>query len=421
MTLPLEGTRVLSLTHYLQGPSCVQFLADLGADVIKVERPGGAYERHWSGAESYVGEDSVFFLCAGRNQRSIELNLRSPEAVEVLWQLIDEADVLVENFRPGVLERLGFSSDAVRERNPRLIYCALTGFGPSGPHHRRPGQDMLAQSRSGLVALTGRGDTPPSPVGTAVVDQHAATLGALGVLAALLRREKTGEGCRVDSNLLSAGLDLQLEPLNYHLNGSRLWERSPSGVASRFHQAPYGVFETADGYLTLSMAEGPTLARAFDDSWFETITREDQFARREEVNARVADHMVQRTTADWEDILDLEGFWNERVREYDEVLADPQVEANHSVLDLELASGESARVIGHAVLYDGEPMPVRRRPPTVGEHTDQVLAELGLDDERIATLRESGAIGVDRVERPFDRRAEAPASAYSKKTHDASG
>ena len=421
MTLPLSGIQVVSLTHYLQGPSCVQFLGDLGADVVKVERSGGAYERHWSGAESFVGDDSVFFLAAGRNQRSIELNLRSAEGAAVLWRLIERADVLVENFRPGVLDKLGFSFEHVRERNPGLVYCSLTGYGSTGPARQRPGQDLLVQSMSGLVALNGRGGTPPVPVGSAIIDQHAATLGALGVLAALLRRQQTGEGGRVDSNLLSAALDLQLEPLNYHLNGASLWERSESGVSSRFHQAPYGVFATTDGYLTMSLADGATLARALDDDWFTNLTRTEQFSRREEVNARIANHLATKTIAEWENVFDHEGVWNARVRDYDEVLADPQLQVNASIAEIELSRGGTVRLLRHPVLYDGAPLPVRREPPTVGADTDAVLHELDYDDKDIAGLRERGAIGVDRTAQPFDRQREAPASAYSKRSTSSAG
>ncbi|HTW27847.1 MAG TPA: CaiB/BaiF CoA-transferase family protein [Acetobacteraceae bacterium] len=416
MSLPLAGIRVVSLTHYLQGPSCVQFLADLGAEVVKVERIGGAYERHWSGAKAFLNEDaSVFYLMAGRNQRSIELDIRSDEGQAVLWRLIEQADVLVENFRPGTLDRRGFSYDAVRQRNPRIIYCSLTGFGTDGPARDRPGQDLLLQSLSGLAMLSGRADDPPVLVGTAVVDQHAAALGALGVIAALLGRARTGQGCRVDSNLLSAGLDMQIEPLNYHLSGAKLYDRSESGISSRFHQAPYGVFRTADGWLTLSLADGATLAAAFADPVFAGWTREDQFDRRETVNARVAQHMVRRGTADWEAVFAEHGMWCARVNGYDEVLADPQLAANQSILEFDDPVAGHVRVLGHPIRYDGQAPGLRRRPPGVGEHTDEVLGELGYDAATLVGLRQSGAIGPDRAVTGFDRKASAPAASYSRK------
>lgn len=416
MSTPLDGIRVVSLTHYLQGPSCVQFLADLGADVVKIERIGGAYERHWSGAKAFLnGDSSVFFLMAGRNQRSVELNIQSDDGKEALWRLIDRADVLVENFRPGTLERYGFSYEAAKKRNPRLVYCSLTGFGSEGPSREKPGQDLLLQSLSGLAMLSGRAGDPPVLIGTAIVDQHAATLGALGVVAALLRRERTGAGCKVDSNLLSAGLDLQIEPVNYHLNGAKLYGRSESGISSRFHQAPYGVFKTSDGWLTLSLADGATLAKAFENPKFAEWTKEDQFDQREAINSLVASHMKQRSIADWEAVFAAHGVWCARVNGYDEILADPQVAANQSVLEFDHPEAGRVRALAHPIRYDGAVPPVRRLPPSVGQHTGEVMQELGFDAEELDRLRERGDIGPDRAVSGFDRKASAPASAYSRK------
>jgi len=415
MSGPLSGVRVVSLTHYLQGPSCAQYLADLGADVIKVERIGGAYERHWSGAKAFVKDQSVFFLLAGRNQRSAEIDLSTAQGSEALWKLIESADVLVENFRAGTLDRRGYSYEDVKKRNPRIIYCSLTGYGATGPSRAKPGQDLLIQSLSGLAMLSGRADDGPMPVGSAIVDQHAATLGAMGILAALLQRHSTGQGMRVDSNLFSAALNLQLEPLNYHLNGAKLWDRSASGVSSRFHQAPYGSFKTADGWITMSLADGATLAKAYNDDRFASLTREQQFDQREEVNTRVAEHMAKRTTADWTATFDEHGIWYAEVREYDDVLADPQIEANQSVLEYEDPAAGRVRLLAHPVKYDGEVPPLTRRPPTPGQHTDEVLLELGYSVEQVRALRRANAIGPDRIAEPFDRLASAPASAYSRK------
>lgn len=411
----LNGIKVVSLTHYLQGPSCVQFLADMGADVIKVEREGGAYERHWSGAQAFVGDESVFYLLAGRNQRSIELNFRSEEGSALLWRLIEDADVLVENFRPGVLDKYGFSYEDTRTRNPGIIYCSLSGFGTTGPSASKPGQDLLVQSLSGIGTISGRAGEPPSLVGSAIVDQHAATLGALGITAALFGRQTSGHGAKIDSNLLSAALDLQLEPFGYHLNGAQLYDRSRSGVSSRFHQAPYGVFETIDGWLTLSLCDGSTMAAAFDDPQFASWTKGDQFTLREEINDRVVAHMKTKTTAEWEAIFDGVGMWNARVRDYDEVEADPQLAENQSIVEFDLPRVGKIRTLNHPVRYDGAAPPLRRTPPSVGENTDEILHELGYTSEDIAALRTAGVIGPDRTQIPFDRAASAPASSYSRK------
>src|SRR5947207_13128817 len=215
----LAGIRVLSFTQFLLGPSGVQFLADLGADVIKVEPPGGRlWERNWSGADLFQNGVSVFFMLAHRNQRSLTLDLKPPEGGAVARRLVEGADVLVQNFRPGVMARHGLDWETAKALNPRLIYVSASGYGESSPYRDRPGQDLLMQAFSGLASISGRAGQPPIPVGTAVIDQHGAALLAMGVLAALLERARTGKGLRVEASMLKAALDLQLEVASYHLN-----------------------------------------------------------------------------------------------------------------------------------------------------------------------------------------------------------
>ena len=388
----LEGIRILSFTHYLQGPSATQILADLGADVIKVETTRGGYERHWSGAEAYLNGESVFFLLAGRNQRSLSIDLRTEEGKEVIRRMLPEVDVVIENFKPGAMERLGFGYEAVSEANPRIVYCSLSGYGPTGPYHKRPGQDLLIQATSGLAMQNGRKGDPPTLVGTAVVDQHAAVLGALGVIAALFERTSTGKGKKVDSNLLSAALDLQIEPFNYYLNGARLYERSASGISSRFHQSPYGIFETADGYICLSLTTTETLAEALDDDSFRSYTSEDQFRKREEINSRIAEHLREETTDHWYEIFDEAGVWYAPVNDYADIEDDPQLEANGSILTFEHARAGTVRLLSHPIRYDEETPALRRIPPRLGEHTEEVLSEAGYGAEAISNLVEAGVV-----------------------------
>ncbi len=230
----LHGVKVLSFTHYLQGPSCVQTLADLGAEVVKIEPHRGAHERHWSGCDTFKNGVSVFFMLGNRNQRSMTIDLKSDGGKKVIYDLVKQYDVVVENFRPGVLNKLGFSYEELSALNPRLIYCSCSGYGPDGPYLKKTGQDLLVQGISGLSALNGSDEKYPRPMGSTVVDQHGAALAALGILAALYDREKTGKGHRVDSSLLNAALNLQLEPMSFFLNGGKLIPRSP-GVATRYH------------------------------------------------------------------------------------------------------------------------------------------------------------------------------------------
>jgi crotonobetainyl-CoA:carnitine CoA-transferase CaiB-like acyl-CoA transferase len=393
----LAGVKVVGLTHFLQGPTCAQFLADLGADVVKVERPGGAHERHWRGkkwaASELEGDESLLFVLAGRNQRAIELDFSSEDGKQVLWRLIEGADVVVENFRAGVLDRQGFSYDAVRARNPSVIYCSLTGYGAAGPSSRRPGQDLLIQALSGLIDATGR-DAAPTPTGAAIIDQHAGTLGALGILAALYRRAQTGMGAKVDSNLLSAALDLQIEPFAYHLNGAKLFPRSEAGVSTRYHHAPYGVFQTSDGWIAVSSrSDGTMLAKAFNDPELAHWTPQDQFNRRDELTKLVAQHLKNKSTAEWLPIMDTNGLWAAEVRNYKQVEQDPQLAANQSILEFDMPSAGHIRVLNHPIHYDGAPPSFRRPPPQIGQHTHEVLIEAGYSTKEIQHLAERGLLG----------------------------
>lgn len=390
----LEGIKVLSFTHFLQGPSAVQMLADLGADVLKVESPGGAFERQWAGLNAYINGVSVFFLLGNRNQKSISINLRPQEGKEIIYRLIQESDVLVENFRPGVMERLGFGYEKLKEINFRLIYCSISGYGSDGPYLQRPGQDLLVQSMSGLATLNGGKDNPPTPVGASIVDQHGAVLAAFGIMAALYEREKTGQGRKIESNLLNAALDLQIEPFSYYLNKGYLWERSSTGIGSRYHESPYGVFATSDGWLTISLTAIDKLAKAMNSAELEHFTVADQTNNREQVNSVIAREIKKKSKAEWYSILDDYEIWYAPLNEYQDVEQDPQVEWNQMIQTIEHPDAGKVRVLRHPLRYDGEVPSVRKYPPRLGEHTEMVLKEIGYSSTEIEKLVESGVITV---------------------------
>lgn len=385
----LDGVRIVSFTHFLQGPSATQLLADVGAEVIKVEPPSGAFERTWSGPDAFLkGDTSVFFLLGNRNVRSLTVDLKDPAWLEVVLKLVAEADVLVESFRPGAMDRLGLGWSRLHELNPRLIYCSLSGYGPDGPYRDRPGQDVLLQSMSGLASATGSASTPPTPVGASLVDQHAAVLGAFGILAALHGRERTGVGSLVESNLLNAALDLQIEPLNYFVNGFT-GLRSESGISSPYYKAPYGVFATADGHLTLSLNSLETMAAVFEDPWFAEVGEHRSYERREEVNDRVARHLSSRPTDHWEQLFARHRVWFAPVNTYADVVADPQVAHNHSFTTFEHPEAGTVTVLAHPVTYDGVRPAVRHIPPDLGAANEDVLRTLGYDDDQIDRLQSS--------------------------------
>jgi crotonobetainyl-CoA:carnitine CoA-transferase CaiB-like acyl-CoA transferase len=389
----LEGVRVLSFTQFLLGPSGVQFLADLGADVIKIEPPGGRlWERHWSGSNLFLNDVSVFFLLAHRNQRSLTLDLKKPAALAVARRLAERADVLVQNFRPGVMARFGLDYETLQALNPRLIYVSASGYGDSSPYRDRPGQDLLMQALSGLASISGRAGQPPTPVGTAVIDQHGAALLALGVLAALLERARTGQGLHVEVSMLRAALDLQLEVATYFLNGARL-EKSPTPLASMFHPPPYGVYETTDGHLALSMSplsllqevlELPALARYAGVTW--------NFEAREEVARLLQPVIRSRTTAEWLQVLVPRGVWAAPILTHAETFADPGVQAADAVEEITHPVAGPVRLLRFPVEFSTGRAAVRRPPPMPGEHTEEILRECGYTDAEIERLRAEGAV-----------------------------
>jgi crotonobetainyl-CoA:carnitine CoA-transferase CaiB-like acyl-CoA transferase len=387
----LSGLRVISFTHFLQGPSASQLLADLGADVIKIEPSSGAFERSWTGPGEFIEGESPFFALGNRNVRSMVIDLKHPSSAAVLRDLLADADVLIESFRPGTLDRLGLGYEELSVLNPRLVYASLSGYGSDGPYKDRPGQDVLVQAMSGLAMATGRGGQAPTPVGACVVDQHAAVLGAFGILAALHGRARTGLGTKVESNLLNAALDLQIEPLTYAMNGLSN-SRSASGVSSSFYKAPYGIFDTADGHLCISLTSLATLEKVFEDDWFSTITESESFAQREPINERVASHMLSRTSAEWSGHFAAHKVWFAPVNGYDDVLTDPQVLHNDSFDSYEHERAGTIRVLKHPVMYGGVRPGIRSSPPELGNGTRAVLGELGYNSERIEALFADGAL-----------------------------
>lgn len=388
----LQGIRVLSFTQFLLGPSAVQFLADMGADVIKIEPPPGAWERGWAGCDLHLNGVSAFYLCAHRNQRSLTLNLKHPEGQAVARRLVAQADVLVQNFRPGVVDRLGLSYDQVAPLNPRLIYVSASGYGEKSVYRDRPGQDLLIQAMTGLASISGRAGDPPTAVGTAVVDQHGAALLAMGVLAALFERTRTGRGQQVEISMIRAALDLQLEIVTYYLNGARM-KKSPTSLASMFHPGPYGIYQTKDGYLALSMSPLPVLQEALQLPELAPLaTVAYNFPAREEI-ARILEPVLRtRTTAEWVEYLVPRGVWAAPVLDFDGTFADPAVQEAGVVEEVEHPVAGRVRLLRFPLEFSNGRATVERMPPMAGEHTEEVLAELGYGEPEVQRLRQEKII-----------------------------
>ena len=390
----LEGLKVVSFNHFLLGPVGMQALADMGADVISVEPLEGAFQRQFGGGVGvFVDGQASLFLTGNRNKRSVVLDLKSDTGREAARKLAESADVVSENFRPGVMEKLGLGYEMLKERNPGLIYAAASGFGADGPYAKRPGQDLLIQAMSGLAAITGEASTGPRAVGVSAADHHGAALLAMGILGAVVRRMRTGKGCRVDVNLLSAAIDLQMESFINYLNADRKHDvTAPHGIGGWYFAAPYGMYPVKDGHIAISLSSLKDLGEALDCPEVAAIPTAEAFTRREEVVKHLDRVFPTRSFAEWAEPLEAAKVWYTRVNDYEQVIADPQVQHNGTFVTVEGATGAPVTLVNHPVRYDGEASEVRLPPQKLGAQTAEILAEVGYTPEQIADMAAQGAV-----------------------------
>ncbi len=374
----LNGIKVVSFCHFLQGPAGAQYLADMGADVIKVEPVLGAHERHWSGADVFVEGISGFYLCANRNKRSIGIDLKSEGGREVASRLIAEADVVMENFRPGVFARLGFTDDELRRLNPKLVFASASGYGSTGPMANRPGQDLLMQAASGLISATGSPRNGNVPAGAAIVDQHGGALLAMGILGALLRREREGKGTRVEASLINSAIDLQTEPLVNYFAGAVERERMDRerNLATWFHAAPYGVYPAKDGEVVISLCSDEALADALESDALRAIVGIDRYKERDLVARTVREATEHFTMAELSERFDRHGIWYSPVNTYDDLLEHPQL-SHMNVFRKITVRGRTVHLVNHPNRYDGQVPDVRVLALEIGEHTAEIMGGLG--------------------------------------------
>ncbi len=393
----LRNMKVLSFTHFVQGPAASQYLADMGADVVKIEPLNGAFERGYGADQVFIQGLSASFFAVNRNKRSLSVDLKSPQGREVIHSLIKQADVLLENYRGGVLERLGFGYDAVKAIKPDIIYASASGWGSSGPMATLPGQDLLVQARCGLIAVTGDMQSAPTVPGVPIVDQHAAALMAMAITAAFVKKLSTGQGTKVESNLLNAGLDLQTESMAAYFSGNRSPERfqRDSRLASWFLPAPYGVYKLADCHAVISLGgDIEQFAGAIGNAELIALAG-NRMQHRDAFMRVLGNELLSWTYERLDKALAPHALWYAKVQNYDDIRADPQVQHN-GCLQQFCINGESATVLAHPVRYDGAAPSLRRMPVTLGGDTREVLREAGWNDADIDALAAAGAINLGK-------------------------
>ena len=382
MTLPLEGILVVDFSQFLSGPLCALRLADLGARVIKIERPGtGDLCRTLYLSDTDIGGANSLFHAINRNKESFTADLRDPGDRAMLTQLVTKADVVMQNFRPGVIERQGFGYEDVKALNPGVVYGSISGYGEEGPWVDLPGQDLLAQSRSGLLWLTGSRDDPPMPMGLAVADMMAGNALAQGILAALVRKARTGQGGKVETSLIEALLDFQFEVLTTYLNdGNRVPQRAAVNGAHAYLGAPYGVYQTRDGWLALAMTPSlERLAGLMGISGLERFYGDASAAmtERDTIKARIAEAVKLKTTADWLAILQPADIWCAEVLDWPALF---QSEAFHRLGMVQRITGPEAALdtLRGPIRLDGAALYHDRAAPALGEGRDRIIREFGL-------------------------------------------
>lgn len=393
---PLKGIRVLDLTRIVAGPYCTMILGDLGADILKIERPGGGDEsRKWGPPFLPNSTDSVYFMACNRNKRSACIDLKKGRAI--IYDLVKQSDVLVENYIPGKLDELQLGYEKLKSINPKLIYCSISGYGPTGPYAQRPGYDVIAASMGGLLHITGAADGPPAKVGVAMTDLATGLYAHGAIMAALLQRHQTQRGQKIDVNLLSTQLACLINVGSNYLNAGK--EATRWGTA---HESivPYEAFKTKSGYLTLgtgSDSQFQSLCRYLDipkvaeDEKF--LTNRDRVANREELISILNEILGTKTSDDWMAVFEGAPFPVGPINSMKEAFSDRHVKDIELVKELEHPTAGTVKVVGPPVVYDEIENTARTAPPTLGQHTEEVLKSiLGYSDEKIKDLKARGMV-----------------------------
>jgi crotonobetainyl-CoA:carnitine CoA-transferase CaiB-like acyl-CoA transferase len=392
----LEGLKIVSLCHFLQGPAAMQYLSDMGALVVKIEPLGGAFERHWASAGgTRVADVTPLFFAANRNIQSLAVDLKTKEGKELVLELIKNSHVVAENYRPGVLDRLGLGYEAIKSIKPDIIFASASGFGSTGPYVALPGQDLLIQAMSGLAFSTSLNGRRPTAVGCAAADQHGAALLAMGIAGAYAKWLRTGEGTRVESSLLSAGVDLQTESLVTYRAAARGKEAfaHADGLVDFFHEAPYGVYAIRDGFVALSLNPLAKISRALNTQAFDDLLETDAYENRNVIAERIAGELRSWDYRRLSAAFDAEEIWYCRVNDYDDVFRNPQLQHTETFEEFEVGA-EKITLVRHPLRYDGQFRRAESFALKQGADARSILSGLGFSAAQIDDLRARSIIFV---------------------------
>lgn len=377
-TGPLAGVKVADFTQLAQGPWATQMLGDLGADIIKIEPPKGDWMRHYAYGNHYPGGQSISFLSFNRNKRSICIDLKSEEGIATAKDLIADSTILIENFRPGVMDRLGIGYEAMKQINPGLIYCSSSGYGGDGPYKDRPGQDLLAQAISGTPFLNGRHGDLPVVTAVGQADLLTALFIVQSVLAALHYRSSTGKGQYIQACLLNSIVSFHTQEITSFLSMGKLPERSEAGIPNPWLGAPYGIYKTKNSYLAIGMNNVRTLAQLMNipELDAESYATNNKIALRDEVFNLLQEKLADKTTEEWLDILLPADIWCSHVNRLDGMVNDPQIIHNQMIIDFEHPDAGTVKTTGFPVQFSETPCKIYSAPPLLGQHTDEILDEI---------------------------------------------
>ena len=381
MSKPLEGLTVLEFSQFLSGPYAGLRLADLGARVIKIERPEvGDLCRNLYISDTDLEGDSTLFHAINRNKESFAANLKDAKDIELVKKLIEKADIITQNFRPGVIERIGLDYESVKKINPRIVYGTISGYGSEGPWSSLPGQDLLAQSRTGLVWLNGNGGEAPTPMGLAVADMLAGHSLIEGILAAIIKRFRTDKGSHVETSLVEALLDFQFEVLTTYFNdGKRKPVRSSYNNAHAYLSAPYGIYKTSNGYIAIAMTPLPQLGELLNlNSIKDLYDQKEWFTKRDEIKKNIGDWVEKQTTEHWLSILEPADIWCAKVLDWESMVNHKGFKILDMVQRIQRDDGLDIETLRCPIKIDGEIFKSSKAAPKIGNDNNSILKEFGI-------------------------------------------